>query len=293
MVILAWRETRTIDVHSNERRPVSGTMGSDMTPKIMQRIRLVWGIVTAALIVVAGGALIYACLSIYTAPGGVYSRATVARAFGRISLFVWAAVGALAVNIVLSLISCDAKARPAAVRDETATLQRLTDGYDLNAVSSESKAAIARERGLRRKLTVATVVSCVVPAIPFIVWLFLPDSFGTGEKNREILVAALILLGCTLVAMTASFIIGMLVRASIARERDVVKAAIADRSAPRRKDGAGRRPSCMDKPAVLWTVRGVILVAAVVFIVLGVLNNGMYDVLGKAKQICSECIGLG
>lgn len=43
----------------------------------------------------------------------------------------------------------------------------------------------------------------------------------------------------------------------------------------------------------VWSVRGVILVIGVVFIVLGVLNGGAHDVLVKAINICQECIGLG
>lgn len=45
-----------------------------------------------------------------------------------------------------------------------------------------------------------------------------------------------------------------------------------------------------------WTVfaaRGALLAVAVVFIVLGALNGGANDVLGKAAMICTECIGLG
>ena len=45
------------------------------------------------------------------------------------------------------------------------------------------------------------------------------------------------------------------------------------------------------------TLKAVFTVAflciAVTFIVIGIYNGGMGDVLGKAKQICTECIGLG
>ena len=40
-------------------------------------------------------------------------------------------------------------------------------------------------------------------------------------------------------------------------------------------------------------VRMVIFVVAAAFIVLGVMNGGLYDVLVKAINICTECIGLG
>ena len=40
-------------------------------------------------------------------------------------------------------------------------------------------------------------------------------------------------------------------------------------------------------------IRVIIAAAAVALIVLGVMNGGMFDVLVKAINICTECIGLG
>lgn len=40
-------------------------------------------------------------------------------------------------------------------------------------------------------------------------------------------------------------------------------------------------------------IRVIIAAAAVVLIALGVMNGGMFDVLVKAINICTECIGLG
>jgi hypothetical protein len=40
-------------------------------------------------------------------------------------------------------------------------------------------------------------------------------------------------------------------------------------------------------------VRVIIFAVAVTFIILGIFNGGMADVLGKAVRICTECIGLG
>ena len=53
---------------------------------------------------------------------------------------------------------------------------------------------------------------------------------------------------------------------------------------------AYKRPKATDCPRI---VRIVILFTAVVFIVLGVMNGGLRDVLIKAINICTECIGLG
>lgn len=46
----------------------------------------------------------------------------------------------------------------------------------------------------------------------------------------------------------------------------------------------------MTRKQALWAA---LLVAAVLLILLGVLNGGAQDVLTKAVKICSECIGLG
>ena len=43
----------------------------------------------------------------------------------------------------------------------------------------------------------------------------------------------------------------------------------------------------------LWTTRGIVLVAAITFIVVGIVNGGASDVFIKAINICTECIGLG
>ena len=48
-----------------------------------------------------------------------------------------------------------------------------------------------------------------------------------------------------------------------------------------------------EKRGALLAVRGAVFLLCVLFIVLGVLNNGMKDVLEKAIKICTECIGLG
>ncbi len=50
-----------------------------------------------------------------------------------------------------------------------------------------------------------------------------------------------------------------------------------------------QRPNAKTSPVV----RSVLLVVALVFILLGVINGGLRDVLVKAINICTECIGLG
>ncbi|MBQ4052972.1 MAG: hypothetical protein IJD33_01400 [Clostridia bacterium] len=43
----------------------------------------------------------------------------------------------------------------------------------------------------------------------------------------------------------------------------------------------------------LWIVRGVVAVVGIMFVITGIANGGMADVLKKAINICTQCIGLG
>ena len=45
--------------------------------------------------------------------------------------------------------------------------------------------------------------------------------------------------------------------------------------------------------SALKTVRGVILLLALIFIIIGIFNGSFDDVFIKASNICTECIGLG
>ncbi len=82
---------------------------------------------------------------------------------------------------------------------------------------------------------------------------------------------------------------GVMIAASAAFARSVEKELVLLREAPKappKEAPEGRR-------VPLTPLRLVICVIAIVFIVLGVMNGGLRDVLVKAINICTECIGLG
>lgn len=53
------------------------------------------------------------------------------------------------------------------------------------------------------------------------------------------------------------------------------------------------RPEKQRAQADSGKIRLALFIIALAFIVLGILNGGLHDVLVKAIQICTECIGLG
>lgn len=71
---------------------------------------------------------------------------------------------------------------------------------------------------------------------------------------------------------------------SAQRELEILK------SAPKKKPEVA---AAVEKRQALPALRIALYAAAVVLIVLGVANGGLWDVLVKAVNICTECIGLG
>lgn len=73
--------------------------------------------------------------------------------------------------------------------------------------------------------------------------------------------------------------------------------AVGPAEKTKRRRSEGRRENekyhTEENPLVVGWVRWILCTAAVLFILLGVMNGGLYDVLVKAINICTECIGLG
>ena len=87
----------------------------------------------------------------------------------------------------------------------------------------------------------------------------------------------------TALGVAAIYAAGVLRDTSMQRECEVLK----------RAGLSAKQPSEQKQGKRLSFLRAGLLVVAVLFIVLGVMNGGLYDVLVKAINICTECIGLG
>ena len=84
------------------------------------------------------------------------------------------------------------------------------------------------------------------------------------------------------VALLAVYIALRACDASCAREAELLRGLPAGPADPLRESAFP-----------VNVLRADLYAAAIVFIVLGVMNGGLYDVLVKAINICTECIGLG
>ena len=107
--------------------------------------------------------------------------------------------------------------------------------------------------------------------------------FGVEDINADVLSSVFVLTPALLLAFACTYLYEMLENRLIIKEIELYKEAQI-KPLRQEKSQNGRKT---------WVIRGILAVLAIGFIVAGVLNEGHWDVLGKAIKICTECIGLG
>ncbi len=267
-----------------------------MSPKTKERIHLIYGICLSVLIVAVGVCFALSCLSIYRGGSSPFTRESIATHFDHIAIPVYVCIAGVIGGIVLSLaLPLDSgKVKPR--REASLALDKLCTKLDMAQCDAAVQSGIRKERARRRLSVITAAVIAVLALIPSLVWCANPAHFSIENLNGDIKTAAAIILPCAGIAMGAWIAAVLLCGASVARETALVKSALAASKGIPGKASENGKPTKMDltaDPRFVWAVRGVILVVGLVFVVLGVLNGGMADVLGKAIRICTECIGLG
>lgn len=149
-------------------------------------------------------------------------------------------------------------------------------------VETMPDAALALERQ-RRGICMVAAGAIVVCAVPCLLYLLNREHFASWDlehvMGQMLLHVAPWVAAAFAIALAASFACGRNVQREIETLKGQEKKSSPQLPAPRRI------------PLGVWRIG--LGVAAITFIVLGVMNGGLRDVLVKAVNICTECIGLG
>ncbi len=259
----------------------------------LARLRRALEILLTVLILAVGVSFAVSCVAIYRSGDSPFTRESVSLAFSRMAWPVWLCVAVAVAAGVLSWLLPRGEEKTRPVRDRATMLARLIAPYDMTA-SPDTEKLLAGEAKWRSRLGGLALAVSGTLGIFAVIFCALPSSFDGADKTADIRAAAVAVLLCTAVSMAAAVAAGILRARSYDRAIDAVKAAVAAKTLTRRAETVEQKNASHDKEKIiLWSVRGVMLVAAVVCLVLGICNGGMADVLGKAIRICTECIGLG
>ena len=266
-----------------------------MTNTAVRRLHFWYGIALGVFTAIVGILFISQAADIYYS-GLDYSRELVIQRCTAIAAPFWIWVAAVAAGGILWMAFPPEKQVLKRLPDDRATAEKLKtmlkddcDDPDFAA----AKNAVIKEEKLRRIVWLCCLVACAVCAVVACVYLFNLPAYPE-DPNEAVLSLVRTALPCIAVAFAAC--IGAAVFDGISAKRILpqIKLMLAKGGANRAEVKAeGKISAILSSPLTLLAIRIAVLVAAVLLIIFGILNGGMYDVFGKAINICTECIGLG
>ena len=248
--------------------------------------RRIYSVCLAALIAVIAFFLILFCVFIFRSGDKPFTREIIGSYLSRLAIpSAICLVGVLLAPVFYAFFPVE-KEKLRSKRDVYVTLRRVFARLD-----EKNDGIIVSERKKRLVLRVLCVILCALSFVPAAVYLLTPSNFPGNDTSAEVLTLACAVLACAAVSATVFLTLSFFARKSAERELLRVKELLKAKN-------NGTAPSVSDEntakrfPA-LTVVRVCVLVLGVTLVVLGLLNGGNRDVLGKAINICYECIGLG
>lgn len=264
-----------------------------MTKEKTQHIHRLFSILLSIVIVIAGICLIAACVGIYKSGDQPFSREAVARAFTPIAIPVYLCLILTIIGFIWELISPISFKKAKTDRPYRLILERLQENRDMSQCDTTIREAIATEHKKRRQLSIISTAIICIASVIFLIYACNSNNFDNTDSNGSVIKAMWVLIPC----MAAAFACGLFCiinnEKSLKAEIELIKQApVSDRTSSA-KEGSKESNNADNSARNTMIIRVVVLAAAVALVLIGYFTGGTADVLTKAINICTECIGLG
>lgn len=267
---------------------------------------LVYGIFLSVFTAVVGVLFIIQVWRIFNAGGkGGYTVSVISARFSEIAVLVYLWILAVLAGGVLSYVFPKAELKPKAYVETQIQLERLYKRVDGGKELPEVK----KSQNFRLVLRIACLVLCLFSTVMGLNVLlntsYEPKLTGEFFVGHNAVVDRLIfILPWALGAGIAGWLTVILSEKSRVQEVTFLKEALVrqvkeQKSASQKnntepcKERSCKMCAVFHSAKFLLGVRIALAVIAVVLCVVGVFNGGMDDILKKAINICTQCIGLG
>ena len=273
-----------------------------LSDKVKERIRIAYKVLISLSLVVTGLLFAWQCYSIYKSGSSPFTRESIAAAYSRISASVYVAVSLILIGVGLNIAMPEEKEKLRGIRTPATLVKSLAARIDFSVLSGEMTEKIYRERKLRSILSNVRIGLIVLTAILPLIYLLNPANFPavSGEYNAEILHGMLVYLAFIAPLAIYEVVYTVVSDASSKREYELLKEALKlngkiDETMQEPVSAIGKVKAYFgeNNEALTFVVRVAAVEFAIGFIIIGIINGGMADVLAKAIKICTECIGLG
>ena len=237
-------------------------------------IHRIYGIVLSVVAVIAGVCLIAACISINSIGDRPFSAEAVKTAFATIAIPVYLCVALVIGGFILDGFLAKPTEKSIVPKQHAAMLEK----YYRNDPSLKNSRG-RKNRLIHRSIALGLLV---IGSVVFLSYGLNGANFDTHDITNSMKNAMFVLLPCMAVPFGYAVFAAYYAKVSMARELDALR-------------NAGATPDRSLAPVdrrLLW-IRWAILGIGIVLLVVGFVSGGTEDVLTKAVNICTECVGLG
>ena len=269
-------------------------------------IKKITRLAISLLVLITAVSFLAACVHIYFTEGETpFSRESV----GEHLIFVLPqavlTVAAIIFGLVYEQLNPSEESKLKGARCEYVSLERMRAAAVKKNEAFLRDAEVIKERYFRIILRSAFAFVAITASVVLTVLLSLSDRYTLEAINASVArsaVTAFITLG---VIAVFGYSVSILCRISAEKEAARLKNLFTEKvefiegkenkiiELISKKCSICKEFFTKHQKTALYLARGIILATAVVFVIIGIINGGMDDVLGKAVKICTECIGLG
>lgn len=256
---------------------------NELTTKRIQRI---YSILLSIVIVIAGICLMISCVNIYNSGKQPFSRESVANAFGKISIPLHLCIFMTILGFILDMFIPNAASKGKILISKDMILESLQSKKDLSQCNIDVVTAITIERRKRRFHSTARMIVILISSVIFLIYATNKNNFHQSDINGSMINAMIILAPCLLVSFIYSIFTVFINEKSMTAEIEMLKKIPS-------KENNTVDSDCCSCDKKIAAIRVAILLIGIGLFVYGFATGGTRDVLTKAINICTECIGLG
>lgn len=262
-----------------------------MSKSTIDRLHRIYNALAALSVIAAGIALIAGCLAIYRAGGDEpYSREIVAQMFSRVCVPVYICLGLVIGGFVFDALSPlqEKKAKPAFAGEFKRYYAKLSSKEGFEESSETFLAEIKKVRSERVVWNASGALIAVLCIGIFFAYATDPARYDSADITGSVIDAMKVMVPCMLVAFAEA--LALYVHNQKSRRQEMGLTALLRRGESRDREETVKTKNPVNTVRVL---RAIFIVAALIFLIVGAASGGFADVLTKAVNICTECIGLG
>jgi len=222
-----------------------------------------------------------------------YTRENVLAALSKIDLFFWLWIGGIVVGLVLfEVFPVEKKQRKISPDLQYKRLKPRLPKTEPEGMACEYQRVKDTDRIILASKCAAWVLFFAA-CIYGIVYLCIPSHFNNKNVTLEVLDLIKAVFPCIFAGLITICCAAIYEKYAVNSILPDVKKLTAGRKAEQSASVITKAEAVLSDKWVLLGVRIALAALAVAFIIWGSLNGNMRDILIKAINICTECIGLG